>query len=105
MGVGKAGSTGSWNRATCLLPATEPCQGQGTAVTERDGGKAHHMSADLPSYSSLLSTSGDMYSGVPQAVLHTEPLSSSLLYPKSHSLMMGSGMLPSSNTLSNCVQE
>ena len=61
------------------------------------------MSADLPSYSSLLSTSGDMYSGVPQAVLHTEPLSSSLLYPKSHSLMMGSGMLPSSSTLSNCA--
>jgi len=63
------------------------------------------MSADLPSYSSLLRTSGDMYSGVPQAVLHTEPLSSSLLYPKSHSLMMGSGMLPSSSTLSSCEQE
>ena len=60
------------------------------------------MSADLPSYSSLLSTSGDMYSGVPQAVLQTDPLSSSLLYPKSHSLMMGSGMLPSSSTLSSC---
>lgn len=50
----------------------------------------------------LLLTSGAMYSGVPQAVLHTEPESSSLEYPKSHILMMGSGRLPSSSTLSSC---
>ena len=68
------------------------------------GSGAYQMSAALPSYSSLLSTSGDIYSGVPQAVLQTEPLSSSLLYPKSHSLMMGSGMLPSSSTLSSCAE-
>jgi hypothetical protein len=49
-----------------------------------------------------LRTSGAMYSGVPQAVLHTEPESSSLEYPKSHILMMGSGRLPSSSTLSSC---
>jgi len=47
-------------------------------------------------------TSGAMYSGVPQAVLHREPATSSLEYPKSHILMMGSGWLPSSSTLSSC---
>lgn len=48
-------------------------------------------------------TSGAMYSGVPQAVLHRDPATSSLEYPKSHILMMGSGWLPSSSTLSSCM--
>ena len=48
-------------------------------------------------------TSGAMYSGVPQAVLHSDCVTSSLLYPKSHSLMLGRGCCPSSSTLSSCT--
>ena len=46
-----------------------------------------------------------MYSGVPQAVLHCDCVTSSLLYPKSHSLMLGRGCCPSSSTLSSCTDK
>ena len=48
-------------------------------------------------------TSGDMYSGVPHAVLHTDCVTSSLLYPKSHSFTLGRGCRPSSRMLSSCA--
>ena len=46
-------------------------------------------------------TSGAMYSGVPQVVLHADSRSPSLLYPKSHSLT-SCGSCPLSSTLSSC---
>ena len=50
-------------------------------------------------------TSGAMYSGVPHAVLQPDPKFSALLYPKSHSLTMGSAPPRwSISTLSSCMQ-
>ncbi len=48
------------------------------------------------------STSGAMYSGVPQAVLQSDSRLPSLLYPKSHSLSTA-GASPCSSMLSSCA--
>lgn len=48
-------------------------------------------------------TSGAMYSGVPQAVLHPDPRFSALLYPKSHSFTSGAPRELSIRQLSSCI--
>jgi hypothetical protein len=50
-------------------------------------------------------TSGAMYSGVPQAVLHPDPRFSALEYPKSHSLTSGAPRVASIRQLSSCVAD